>query len=93
MRWREWPNWLKGGIIGVLFFIPYILTLISMLFFYPQPDWIIMLQGIYQLLIPNFLISLSKIMRNLYLYWLSILLEGFIIGTIIGWAYGKIRSH
>lgn len=73
MGWKDWPYWLKGGIIGGG--IGFVLSLLS---------------------------SFSIIIRGLVfggwpdieLIWFDLLLilSTFIVGAVIGWIYGKIKS-
>lgn len=81
MGWRNWSYWLRGGIIGL--FIGIILEVIGTICFpfagFPSqcPPTII-------LHLP--LISLSN------LGYIALILVSIIIGTVIGFIIGKIKS-
>lgn len=85
MGWKDWPYWLKGGIIGV------ILLLILSLFAVATPksdmgnvfSWAIIL-----IAFPFMLTYEDSQMLNFILFPIYF----FILGAIIGWIVGKIKS-
>ncbi|MDO8467700.1 MAG: hypothetical protein Q7S56_02015 [Nanoarchaeota archaeon] len=85
MGWKDWPAWIKGGVIGiivleiVLFLISFfIIKIIS-----PQNNYL------YGSLTTIYTISFPP---NIFLILFFVLI-GFLIGAIIGWIVGKIRNR
>lgn len=94
MEWKNWPYWLKGGII--LLIIHSILTLIGFLFLYDSTD---PNGDVALIILPNIIIPLIALnwmhLPLIFGKWSSIFyfsIFWFIIGTLIGWIYGKIKS-
>ncbi len=89
MAWKNWPYWVKGGIIG------FVIGIIFAIFNLFSNGYI----GAFTLL--PFL--LLKILDNcygegclgLFVYYGSIafLVEFTLFGAIIGWIYGKIKKR
>jgi len=95
MAWKNWPAWLKGGIIGVivsviLYYIPIMgYSLIAILFeqihsIITLPWQIIEAIFSWQVLISN---------SHQYLFWGALIINGFLIGLLIGWIIGKIKQE
>ena len=96
MNWKNWPYWLKGGIIATLF--PIIVFALNFLF-----DYIAGTSGetfLYFFLlistptIPIFnLFFKPSIPYNItyIIFFTSTLAMYFIIGSVIGWIYVKIK--
>ncbi len=87
MGWRDWPSWLKGGIIIELTYI--ILTL-----------WIIIYSllcgdacrlAIITITLPSLYIinNIWGILIANLIFWFAI---GALIGALISWIYGKIKN-
>jgi len=106
MGWKNWPSWLKGGLIGAIislltvFPIYTYLTLINSCESYIQkiPDLEIVcnLEGIFHLIIfGGFLTGGVLIILLIIALLFAILLigvGGFGIGALIGFIIGKIKS-
>lgn len=98
MGWKDWPYWLKGGVIGILIFISgFVITLIlgtPLLFIYP----LLSLLGISGILsgpipITNIGPNENSLGNNFIpiMALFSILLY-LMIGALIGYIYGKIKN-
>ena len=93
MGWKEWPSWLKGGLITtILFGIPLIFSEI-----YRRGSWemvgsLSFMDQVYLTLhkLPANIIPLP--IRSRAIYLILALLIYFLIGAIIGFIYGKIKS-
>ncbi len=99
MGWKEWPAWVKGGIIADLIFI--ILGIILLPFSidsFPYSVYLL-LPGFYLLSFlkliseSSFLLSSENILKNLFLPMILSLITYFLIGAIIGFIISKIKSH
>jgi hypothetical protein len=83
MIWKDWPYWLKGGVIGlIILLILYILAIST-----PSSDmgnifsWTILMIGI----------PIIRIIGDLpILFYIIFFIYFFILGSIIGWVFGKI---
>ena len=78
MGWKDWPYWLKGGLISLIFLVFFPITIIASC----------IIGGIL-----GFINSCenqgSKLYLNVIIY--SIILFG--IGAFIGWIIGKIKNR
>ncbi len=90
MGWKNWSYWLRGGVMGgIIFFIlfgdifAYSFNFISYAFI-PLS----FLKKIFVLLG----IKMSSIF-NIFITFIFMLLEGFILGSLIGYIYGKIKNR
>ena len=102
MTWNDLPSWLKGGIIAVLLFgLVYIISLgvLVLLIFLTPPEVVfryVIVLGIinFFLLYPGFILfSLSKgILSSAVISFCVSILTYFLIGALVGWIIGKIRS-
>lgn len=101
MGWKNWPYWLKGGLIGdLIVIIGGLLTLLLSNIFPPfgllwLPFLIILVLPVFFLCAgdPHFdLCSVGYLTGFWYLFVLLVLVECFIIGAIIGLIVGKIKS-
>lgn len=91
MKWKEWPAWLKGGIIGLV-----IETVFLSIIFSIKCNVSEMVGG------GGCSWSLNNLIDNLVHLFneapivkfiaLAILIVGFLIGALIGWIIGKIKS-
>ena len=102
MGWREWPYWLKGGLIGLviaisLFTLSFLSECRNLGVSVNCPFWLFFI-----LVLPYFLISLmiAAISFKLGLTIPTGIILGFIgysiyilIGAFIGWIYGKIKQR
>lgn len=87
MSWKNWPYWVKGGIIGlVIGLILIIVGTICLPFagFPPQCPSTIILH------LP--LILLSYFLKDIYLGYIVLILISIIIGALIGFIIGKVKS-
>jgi ABC-type Na+ efflux pump permease subunit len=105
MGWKNWPSWLKGGIIaGIIFIILLILSLFipsSGCTDKPLPEGYIMedcapINISSLLLLPSYLLLYFLEIHNdllaMSIAFLFSLLIYFLIGTLIGFIYAKIKS-
>jgi len=94
MGWKNWPSWLKGGIIFSIIYIVLFLTLFKIddfgiiTFVFSPGLW---LYGLY-VLITGYGIGMDANLKYTLFVIISILCW-FIIGVIIGWIVGKIRNR
>ncbi|MBI5803559.1 hypothetical protein HY448_02640 [Candidatus Pacearchaeota archaeon] len=98
MGWKEWPYWLKGGILGTIIYLFFIM--IAYFLGKVAPDIGYMLSVIF-FLYDEFISYLTSPIFKLFdfipyigylLFGIKILGLPFIIGALIGWIYGKIKS-
>ena len=92
MGWKNWPSWLKGGII--FFFVHLIISIILFIFFFKGE---FNFAGLFALSIdlPLFLFGCSSsdgLTFQRFCYPIAGSLFYFLIGAIIGWIYGKLKS-
>lgn len=93
MAWKDWSYWLKGGIIGFL-----ILVLLFVIDIFIKP--FTMCFGNCDNL-PQLLLIIQSIIDSLgarafsgnLQHWITTILSYCIIGSIIGFIYGKIKKH
>jgi len=90
MSWKNWPYWLKGGVIGLAFII--LLEIINLLlsFLVIHLPFINAFENIdiFSLILCRGFCSGENRMVQLITIWPSY----FIIGAIIGWIIGKIKQ-
>ncbi len=101
MGWKDWPTWLKGGVIGLflgLFIVfAYFVSDVSKSLFGGNSSITIMTIIITAPFILIYVFSLGILFSNndslfrLGLYLSPIIY--FIIGAIIGWIVGKIKGR
>ena len=97
MGWKNWPAWLKGGIICL--FLYGAITLILLPFGYPSGcQWLCFPYWIIPTFIGSGLISYPFSMLTGSDLWDEFGLIGaivfyFIIGAIIGWIVGKVKNR
>ena len=91
MGWKDWPYWLKGGVIGLVF----VLILFLLIYFNLLGSSISGTLGIFIVVI-TFIGALGLCPENACQFYtaglLILLIESFIIGAIIGWIIGKIKN-
>jgi len=109
MGWRDWPYWLKGGVIGLIILIPgalFIFTSIGglillllfpiLLLLNPIGDYIYQTYRVADVSPTGFVMySLpNKFMLIKYIiYFLGVIIYVFLLGALIGWIYGKIKNR
>jgi len=78
MFWKNWPSWLKGGLIGLIIYIIYFLVVIFTIYTRGEQWKLGMAMGwLGSMFVTGFIITI---------------LQFFLIGALIGWVYGKIKS-
>ena len=98
MVWKDWPFWLKGGLVGIFIYFLFIVFMISV---YKQffdlcgvygcmSSWIIL----FSTFPINFLYNELRIpgINFTYSTYLAVIIQYFLIGALIGWVIGKIKS-
>ncbi len=104
MGWKNWSYWVKGGIIlGLIYFIPLLIQLLSNLVFchYLIEECKLIyganIFAIYSL--PNkiylsltFIDTIPSLYVGLIIRLIIYFIFAFIIGALIGWIYGKIKQ-
>ena len=95
MAWKDWSYWLKGGVIlGIIAIVVEVIDLVAGKIFCSDP---FAGNGASLCLFPTRVIELPIVMmigiqNNLIILITSIVIW-FLIGTIIGWIYGKIKGR
>ena len=92
MGWKNWPYWIKGGII--FGFIP-IITLF-LVFIYSRELAALIFIFLFGFGVPAILDDLgytTEIATRAVIIWGIPIIIWFIIGSVIGWIYGKIKSR
>ena len=106
MAWKDWPSWLKGGVIGIVICILFFLysynnyQIISKQP-YSMPGFAFFLfgipaaPGIYLLLFFVKLFTIARVSTNfeIFIIFLGGLISWFVYGVIIGWIVGKIKAR
>ena len=80
MSWKNWPSWLKGGLIGVIIYIIYYLIVLFTIYARDEQGKLIIgiaMSWFGPMFVAGFIINISLI---------------FLIGAFIGWLYGKIKA-
>jgi hypothetical protein len=106
MNWKNWPYWVRGVIVGLLIFV--ILFVVYMLFSGHLPDWLVYIFLIPMFIpmiisghvtpyfctptISNFLFD-DCLITGVIIAVIFTFMELLICGALIGWFYGKIKSH
>lgn len=93
MSFKDWPYWLKGGIIGlIILFILYIFSYFSHIISNINLEFIFTFT-INILAMPTFLVITRFVTDKPTLFLLipSIIIYYFLIGVIVGWIIGKIK--
>ena len=83
MGWKDWPSWVKGGVIGIF------LILLYLLIFIISSDLLQLGERAFAFALPLFLVSGT----NDFLGLIFTLIAYFVLGAIIGWIVGKIRNR
>lgn len=96
MRWKNWPSWVKGGIIGII--IAIILSLIVILF--GEYDNLITFLIGFGIFTINFWLAIlincnieSCFISDLYIFMIVFIIEFYVVGSIIGLLIGKLRKR
>lgn len=96
MKWREWPAWLKGGIIGfILSFISlYALGILGLFLFIP---FLFVVSLVAYLTAPSFgdlfYHSAGGYPQPTGFGVVGYFIFYLLIGALIGWAIGKMRAQ
>jgi hypothetical protein len=97
MGWKEWPSWVKGGVISI--YVTFSLIIIGFLvsIIYPEILKILVIFFIWiHYIIPLEANNMGTgfIIMGIILISSPILslLFFFLIGALIGWIYGKIKN-
>ncbi len=95
MGWKNWPCWLKGGVIGIG--IGILISILEIIYWYTCSNcsevigWLTMF-----LALPLYIFFGDSSINNFFIEFvitnLTIILDLFIIGTLIGLIVGKINS-
>jgi hypothetical protein len=86
MSWKDWPYWVRGGVIGVLVYFILALLVVTYIFSVATSSD----DGL--ALIVIFLPGLWLTQKSIFALLIN-LLSFFIIGAIIGWIIGKIKER
>ena len=102
MGWKEWPYWIKGGILLSALSIIFAFLLIPFGNYYPtdigSPYWgIILLRPSYVIIdfLQNTGLRIYAINDSLYSFFKALVISlilYFLFGSLIGWIYGKIKA-
>ena len=98
MSWKNWPYWLKGGVIGVILIIVFFIIIVSIsntskgcTSWENSPYYCISIIG------ASFLIAVVTGSRNMMFLYISTgitnIIIVFIVGSLIGLIYGKIKNR
>lgn len=82
MGWKNLPYWFRGGIIVIIIYV--------ILLFSTFGYMTIIMGSIFDIL--GISSEGGNSFSRFYNWWLLPFITFFIIGTIIGWIYGKIKS-
>jgi len=93
MSWKNWPGWLKGGLVGI--FMPYVFYILA---FAISPNdaasnyfsWILIFLAFWPIALIEILIQ--KQLSGLPFYFLFSTLFYFLVGAIIGIIIRKLKS-
>jgi hypothetical protein len=95
MGWKNWPYWLKGGLISIfVFLVSSIPSLFS--FQIDALSIVALLLGILGTLLwvvfANYFPKESFPLFIETIVFIVSVLSSFLVGSLIGWIYGKIKS-
>jgi hypothetical protein len=113
MGWKDWPYWLKGGVLAIpigfiLFFVGILLVMVGNYLACPQAgegvcrnDLFSVTGGflVFMLTWSVKYISSLDVQNELQIYFYNFLkiilpiIQVFLVGIIVGWIYGKIKSR
>lgn len=101
MSWKNWPSWLKGGVIAIEIDLIILVILFIGLFISSGEEFMydvfFPLLGITQLFISSFLYFTGGIGEALDIFIKISILSGlvtwFLIGALIGLVVGKIKEN
>lgn len=103
MGWKDWPYWLKGGIIGLIVFL--VISLFFILYEFIGIgvfiDFFFILSIFFSIItsLPFYIYDFILQILSINIYWnsFSLFISGvinyFFTGAIIGWIYGKIKER
>ncbi|MAG27172.1 hypothetical protein CMI47_16675 [Candidatus Pacearchaeota archaeon] len=85
MGWRNWPYWLKGGVVLLVVYIVYQFRFFYLFdFFEDLPMFFIENLDITNMALAYIFTGLGYVLM-FFIY--------FLVGALIGWIYGKIRAR
>ncbi len=101
MGWKDWSYWAKGGVLGII--ISLLGSLLAFIIDYFELYNYLNLNFLEKIISVNILGSIGQLIPNdwpisilMILFFIigfgGRILSYFIIGSIIGWIYGKIKS-
>ncbi len=93
MEWKNWPSWLKGGIVALVIYIPLFLIL-NPYIIKQDPFNLIILEipaAPILIVLPRVGIELGGL-TGLTLLFFILLIYYFILGALIGFIISKIKS-
>ena len=96
MGWREWPAWLKGGVIGLILLILAFIVSVSCVSLVVGPNQLSCVIPALPILIGGILAELLGFQNKLVVYFImdSVdLILYFSIGAFIGWIVGKLKNR
>ncbi len=96
MVWKDWPYWLRGGVIATILSLglPYIISLIIKLLRVMKIESLAnIFNGIWDIFYKIIIAPTSIIVGRQLNTWILTFLLWFIIGSIIGFIYGKIKNR
>ncbi|MEK6893316.1 MAG: hypothetical protein AABX07_03875 [Nanoarchaeota archaeon] len=91
MGWKAWSYWLKGGIICLVIFVIIFTITLNLSAFIQDGFNLTLFLPAYITLVA--LYGYSGPDPSLSIQYLLVVIEGFIIGIILGGIYGKIKSR
>ncbi len=91
MNWKKWPYWVRGGVIfSMVGTTGALLTNFESDFFMLPVFPFILNVGLF---ISDKSPSSDDLLRENFVLTIDVLIGYFIIGSILGWLYGKIKSR
>lgn len=106
MNWKNWPYWVKGGVLGGIIYGTVLFglskTMATLSWVMPIPPWMdfVTQPFIYvvtfvtlSLRIIGININLQNDVAGIALWYTCMFLSGFLVGMVIGWLYGKFKNR
>jgi hypothetical protein len=96
MGWKEWPTWLKGGVIGLILSVLFLIGLIICASSSLGSGSYGCINFIFPLFFGAFMASILNIQNKFVGYFVigfTNLIIYFLIGALIGWIVGKIKNR
>ena len=90
MNWKYLPYWLRGGLVTI--FLSFIISSLTALFFKLTFSLSFLIVG--AIVVLTICVGGEKCSTNLQWFLMIVisLISYFIIGALIGWVYGKMKS-